>query len=65
MQVENRLLNRQTKERIIPTFKLNFIKKPKLLTSYMLIEKYLFYNEIFGNVQTIQSHLDVSIKKLR
>ena len=65
MQVENRLLNRQTKERIIPTFKLNFIKKPKLLTSYMLIEKYLFYNEIFGNVQTIQSHLHVSIKKLR
>ena len=41
MQVENRphkISNRQTKARIVPTFKLNFIKEPKLETSQLLIE---------------------------
>ena len=64
MQVENRphkISNRQTKARIVPTFKLNFIKEPKLETSQLLIENYLFLMKF----KKIQSHLQLSITKLR
>ena len=64
MQVENRpnkISNRQTKARIVPTVKLNFIKEPKLETSQLLIENYLFLMKF----KIIQSHLQLSITKLR
>ena len=64
MQVENRphkISNRQTKARIVPTFKWDFIKEPKLETSQLLIENYLFLMKF----KKIQSHLQLSITKLR